>query len=94
MVRNGSLGIGQIACVCVCVCLGGGGWVCQTFKVGERRTWGEAGKIAKCQEARTSLEVKSSNIHMLEAQIFRAMKLQGGQGGAREDQSDLQALVW
>ena len=68
--------------------------MCQTFKVGERRTWGEAGKIAKCQEARTSLEVKSSNIHMLEAQIFRAMKLQGGQGGAREDQSNLQALVW
>ena len=68
--------------------------MCQTFKVGERRTWGEAGKIAKCQEARTSLEVKSSNIHMLEAQIFRAMKLQGGQGGARGDQSDLQALVW
>ena len=75
--------MGQIACVCVCLGF-----------VGERRTWDEAGKIAKCQEARTSLEVKSSNIHMLEAQIFRAMKLQGGQGGAREDQSDLQALVW
>ena len=58
--------------------------MCQTFKVGERRTWGEAGKIAKCQEARTSLEVKSSNIHMLEAQMFRAMKLQKGVKGVQE----------
>ena len=78
---------------CVYVCVYGGRGVlgvsnCQSWR---KEKLGQ--KIAKCQEARIFLGLKSSKNICWKHRYFGRYRYKGGQGGAREDLNNLQAIV-